>query len=453
MGWFDFMTRSNREEEIEYRNEHYKAMIKSQMKNGGAGGNSSDMITEVELLKIPAVQAIIEIITGTIAQLPINLYKDNGDGSIEQINDDYRLTLLNDEPNKFQNGYNFKKNMVKNYIIHGKYYIYKNTDRNEIISLHGLNSENVTVRKFYKNGFLSDAELVVSTEEGEGEEKILGFDEVISILKDSDDGITGKGALYYGNNLLDTVGKQNDFTKGIYENGAMPLGILKSENRLTKSTIERMRESWQNLYGGAKNIGKTIILEEGLDYKPVSLNPKDLLLNETKKEALSDLCRLFNIPESLINPSANKYGSLEQNNIFFLQYTLSPIVSAIETALNKSMLLTEEKKNNLFFAFDTSEVLRTTEKERFEAIKVGLDTGVITMNEARYKLNLKGISDDVMKWSLGAVLYYPETGEMKIPNTGVGITKDTNQEESMQNVKLDNTDIKEETKESDKVGE
>ena len=55
----------------------------------------------------------------------------------------------------------------------------------------------------------------------------------------------------------------------------------------------------------------------------------------------------------------------------------------------------------------------------------------MSINEARYRLNLPAIKDDVMKWTLGAVLYYPETGEMKIPNMGIGIdgyeqTKDTN---------------------------
>ena len=188
---------------------------------------------------------------------------------------------------------------------------------------------------------------------------------------------------------------------------------------MTADVIARLRDSWSKLYSGSENAGKTVILEEGLEYKPVSLNPRDLLLNENKKDNLSDICRLFNIPESLVNPNANKYGSLEQNNIFFLQYCLSPIISTIENGLNKSLFLEEEKDQGLFWAFDTSEVLRMTEKERYDALKVGLDAGVITMNEARYKLNLKGIRDDVMKWSLGDILYYPATGEMKIPNMGL----------------------------------
>ena len=419
MGLFDFMTKQNdsHDTEIEERNNHYKAMIKAQIVNGG----DNDFISESEVLKIPAVQSIVEIIGGTIAQLPIYLYKDMGDGSIVR-EVDYREDLLNDEPNKLQTAYNLKKNMVKDYLLHGKHYIYKSVSNGEVEALYGLESKNVLIKRYYKNGFVADATITLTNQSDEDiKAKEFDLHELIAILKDSPDGVISRGALYYGYELFQVIQKEEEYTRNIYENGAMPLGILKSEGRLTQPTIDRMRNSWQNLYSGSKNVAKTIILEEGLDYKPVSLNPKDLLLTETRKEHLSEICRLFNIPESLINPNANKYGSLEQNNIAFLQYTLSPIISAIENALNKSLLTPSEKKDGYFFSFDTAEVLRTTEKERYEAIKVGLDTGVITMNEARYKLNLKGINDDIMKWSLGAVLYYPETGEMKIPNLGIGI--------------------------------
>ena len=153
------------------------------------------------------------------------------------------------------------------------------------------------------------------------------------------------------------------------------------------------------------------------------------------------------MPESLINSSANKYGSLEQNNIHYLQYTLSPVLCSIENALNKTVLLEEEKEQGLFWLFDTSEVLKTTEKEKYESIKVGLDSGVISLNEARYKLNYKAINDNIMKWSLGSVLYYPETGEMKIPNMGIGIGVDD--KEVNQNFKQDQSKVTDDNKEKE----
>ena len=408
MGWFDFLKEDNKPT-ADYEERAYSTSITSFYGMTSAG--------KEEVLKIPVVQSILEIIGGTIAQLPVYLYKDNGDGSIEKV-EDYRESLLNEEPNPMQNAYNFKKGMGYDILLHGGSYSCIDRVRNEVIGLYNLNADNLTVKLYKKKSYkIDDADIIVN---GDCGREIFKPHELLICLKDSKDGITSKGALYYGKDIFNVVAEELNYSKSIYKNGTLPLGVLQSKGRMTADVIARLRDSWSKLYSGSENAGKTVILEEGLEYKPVSLNPRDLLLNENKKDNLSDICRLFNIPESLVNPNANKYGSLEQNNIFFLQYCLSPIISTIENGLNKSLLLEEEKKQGLFWAFDTSEVLRMTEKERYDALKVGLDAGVITMNEARYKLNLKGIKDDVMKWSLGDILYYPENGKMIIPNMGLG---------------------------------
>ena len=314
-------------------------------------------------------------------------------------------------------------------------------------AINSLN--NLTVKLYKKASYkVEDADIILN---GDCGQEIFKPHELLICLKDSKDGITSKGALYYGKDIFNVVSEEMKYSESIYRNGALPLGVLQSKSRLTAEVVNRLRESWSKLYSGASNVGKTVILEEGLEYKPVSLNPKDLLLNENKKDNLSDICRLFNIPESLVNSDANKYGSLEQNNISFLQYCLSPIISSIESGLNKSLLLEEEKEKGLFFAFDTSEVLRATEKEKYDALSVALDSGIITMNEARYKLNLKGIKDDVMKWSLGDILYYPDTGEMKIPNMGIGIEGYNKGNKNINQQNLEEKEVKEDGQADDSV--
>lgn len=438
MGWFDFLKEDNKPTDYEER--AYSTNITSFY------GLTS--IGKEEVMKIPVVQSILEVISGTIAQLPIYLYKDNGDGSITRV-DDYREKLLNDEPNSMQNAYNYKKNMVIDILLGGGSYSYIDKARNEILGLYNLNTDNLTVKLYKKASYkVEDADIILN---GDCGQEIFKPHELLICLKDSKDGITSKGALYYGKDIFNVVSEEMKYSESIYRNGALPLGVLQSKSRLTAEVVNRLRESWSKLYSGASNVGKTVILEEGLEYKPVSLNPKDLLLNENKKDNLSDICRLFNIPESLVNSDANKYGSLEQNNISFLQYCLSPIISSIESGLNKSLLLEEEKEKGLFFAFDTSEVLRATEKEKYDALSVALDSGIITMNEARYKLNLKGIKDDVMKWSLGDILYYPDTGEMKIPNMGIGIEGYNKGNKNINQQNLEEKEVKEDGQADDSV--
>src|SRR5699024_11986989 len=77
------------------------------------------------------------------------------------------------------------------------------------------------------------------------------------------------------------------------------------------------------------NAGKTVVLEEGMQYNPVSLNPNELDLSTSKDSTLADIARVFGIPESMINSDANKYNSNEQNNLHLLQYTLDPVINTL----------------------------------------------------------------------------------------------------------------------------
>lgn len=155
-----------------------------------------------------------------------------------------------------------------------------------------------------------------------------------------------------------------------------------------------------------------------MDYKPVSLNPNELDLSTSKNSTLSDIARVFGIPESMLNADANKYNSNEQNNLHFLQYTLEPVITAFESALNKSLLLEEEKKKGYSFKFDRDSILATTEAEKFATTIQAMKGGLLSVNEARGRHNMKQILDDYMMWSLGNIFYNKDDSKMTIPNMG-----------------------------------
>src|SRR5699024_5411320 len=125
---------------------------------------------------------------------------------------------------------------------------------------------------------------------------------------------------------------------------------------------------------------------------------------------------LHSFPTRRSSDLANKYNSNEQNNIHLLQYTLSPIISVIETAFERSLLLEEEKENGYRIQIDTSSILATTEAEKIKSTNEALKGGIISINEARRRHGYRVIDDDYMMWSLGAVFYNKESGRMTIPN-------------------------------------
>lgn len=396
----------------------------------GTHNAGSAKVSEEDALSISSVVAATDLISSTIARLPIQIYKKGTKGEQVILDDDRRYKLLNKEPNNNMSGINLKKRIVMDYLLYGNSYLIPEWNRNEIVAIYHVPPKNINVKKYARKGteYIIDGKIGVQGVDGTFV-KDFDPDELVIILKNSNDGLQSQGVLDLNSELLELALRQQRYSSSILENGSLPLAVLQVPTRLTEKAMNNIKQSWVKNYQGGGNAGKTVVLEEGVEYKPVSLNPNELDLTSNKKDTMSDIARLFNIPESMINADANKYNSNEQNNIHLLQYTLSPIISVIETAFERALLLEEEKNNGYRIQIDTSSILATTEAEKIKSTNEALKGGIISINEARNRHGYRIIDDDYMMWSLGAVFYNKENGRMTIPNMGANI--DPNDPESV----------------------
>lgn len=407
----------------------------------GTHNAGSSKISEEDALSISSVVAATDLISSTIARLPIQIYKKGTKGEQVILEEDRRYKILNKEPNSNMSGINLKKRIVMDYLLHGNSYLIPEWNRNEIVALYHVPPKNVNIKKYARKGseYIIDGKIGIQGIDGTYV-KDFDPDELVIILKNSDDGLQSKGVLDLNSELLELALRQQRYSSSILENGSLPLAVLQVPTKLTEKAMNNIKNSWVKNYQGGNNAGKTVVLEEGVEYKPVSLNPNELDLTSGKKDTMSDIARLFNIPESMINADANKYNSNEQNNIHLLQYTLSPIISVIETALERSLLLEDEKNNGYRIQIDTSSILATTEAEKIKSTNEALKGGIISINEARRRHGYRVIDDDYMMWSLGAVFYNKESGRMTIPNMGANI--DPNDPESVAKVTSKDANIR-----------
>lgn len=394
----------------------------------GTSFSGSSKISEEDALSISSVASATELITSTIARLPIKLYKQGEKGEFVSI-DDNRTFLLNNEPNHLQTAIALKKRIILDYLLHGNSYVYPEWQRNELIAIHHIPARNVSVEKYADKNLPFVINGIVKVTGADATMVDFLPDDLMIILKNSENGLQSMGVLDLNADLLNLALNQQEYSSSLLENGSLPMAILTTPSKLSDKAMERITKSWRSAYQGKKNAGKTVVLEEGMDYKPVSLNPNELDLSTSKNSTLSDIARIFGIPESMLNADANKYNSNEQNNLHFLQYTLEPVITAFESALNKSLLLEEEKKKGYSFKFDRDSILATTEAEKFATTIQAMKGGLLSVNEARERHNMKQILDDYMMWSLGNIFYNKDDSKMTIPNMGAII--DPNDPESL----------------------
>ena len=350
-----------------------------------------DTITLEQALEIPAVSANLDFITNCLAAMPVKLYKDKK-GKIEEISDDPRVSLLNNDTGDTLDAFQFKKAIVSDYLMTSGGYAYIKKYRNTVTGLYYIENQYVVIDYNFQPIF-KDYKIYV--ESG----TYYPF-EFIKLLRNTKNGAYGVGIIDELNKALETAYQTMLFQLGIVKTGGNKKGFLKSENKLTDAAMTALKSAWKRLY--SNNSESVIVLNKGLDFKEASNTSVEMQLNESIDNLNKEIDRIFHIYDNF-------------NDTF--KFAIYPIVKAFETALNRDLLLEKEKKN-LFFEFDVKEIIKADIKSRYEVYRMSKECQMTTINERRRMENMNEIEGgDVIDLGLGAVLYDVKTQTYYTPNS------------------------------------
>jgi HK97 family phage portal protein len=174
-------------------------------------------------------------------------------------------------------------------------------------------------------------------------------------------------------------------------NGFKPTGVLAIDKVLKKEQRDAIRKNFSDLADGGDDVLR--ILEAGMTYTPISMNPRDVQLLETRKFQTEDIARFFGVPSVLINDTSAStvWGSgISEIIRGWYKLGLRPYLERIECATSVKLLDLKER-DIIVPEFDFDMLLRGSEKERYEGYKVAISSGVMSPNEAR---RYEGLSPD-----------------------------------------------------------
>lgn len=358
-----------------------------------------DNITKEQALEIPSVSASVELIANTVAMLPIKLYRDI-DGKVTQIKNDSRIKLLNDDTKDTLDAYQFKKAMIQDYLLSGAGYAYINKYRNEIKSLHYVDESAVSVNK-NTDPIFKDYDILVNG-------KTYRPFEFLKLTRKTKDGVTGKGIVDENNEMLTVAYLMLKYEKLLMKTGGNKKGFLQSAKKLTDTAMDALRTAWNKMY--RDNTENMIILNEGLAFQEASSTSVELQMNENKETNANEVTKLFGIPATLWDSSSNALY------ISYIKVCILPILKAIETALNKDMLLEIEKDTD-YFAIDTKDLMKADIIQRFQAYEIAIRSGFLQWDDVRYLEDYEPYDLEFIKLGLQDVLFNPKTKEIYTPNT------------------------------------
>ena len=356
---------------------------------------SQDSISCEQALNIPAVARCVNLISETVSMIPIKLYREDiTDGKRKTVEtSDHRCDLLNEDTKDTLDGAQFKKALVRDYLLTGNAYAYINKQRNSVKSLHYVDSKNITINQNFDPIF-KDYNILVHGQ------TYKPF-EFLKILRATKDGARGSGIVEENGELLKVAYTTLKFEQNLVSTGGNKKGFINAKNRLTKEAIDALKAAWYKFY--SNNDENVIILNEGLTFQEASNTSVEMQLNESKKSMSDSILEIFGVPTD---------WSWET----FIKTAIMPILATFECALNRDLLLEKEKKS-FYFAFDSKEIIKGDIKTRFEAYKTALESNLMQIDEVRYLENLEPLGLNFIKLGLQDVLFNPVTKEVYTPNT------------------------------------
>lgn len=343
-------------------------------------------VNENTAKKIIALNSGINLIGNSISTLPIYLYKRDKSGERIKVDDD-RNYLLNASPSDTTVAMNLKFNIIKNLILKGNSFIYIKKDRmGKIIALEYIDNSTISIdRVVYGDGSFG---YQYTFTDAKGDKVVAKNHEVINLIKDNEDSGSpyGRGILETGQELINIAKAESKFTFSSLE-GVNLKGFLASAGKLSREAKENLKESWKKFYTGSDK-NATPVLEEGLMYHQLNLKPSDIELIKSREFTIKQIALLLNIPFSYLVDSASSYNNSQEEALRFLKQTLNPYIRLIEENFNKLLLTEAEKREGYFFEFKTDELLKASPKEQIEYLDKAVKGGLMTLAEARRKLNL-----------------------------------------------------------------
>ena len=335
--------------------------------------------------------------------LPVKLYRKNKE-QVTEIFDDPRLKLLNGNTGDTLSTVDMWKAAIEDYYLGGGAWIFVNSDGLTTRSLNYVDSTNVS--------FLCNQDPIFKAFRVQINAVTYYDFQFIKLLRRTKDGYTNIPLQVEAAQILSAAYNSLKLENMMNSNGGCKPGFLKAKNRLGDQAIASIKEGYRKVYDNSDSRDKILVLNDGLDFEPISSTAAELQMNENKKANSIEICKLFGFPHTIIDG-----GASEDDNQKFISAVIS-VINQIETELDNVLLLESEKEQGYYWAFDTKELTRGSVIDRYKAYEIAVRNNILQIDEVRREEDYEPLGFNFIKLGLQDVLLNPETLEVFTPNTG-----------------------------------
>lgn len=326
-------------------------------------------------LRSPTTLAACRAIAESMGALPLHLFRRGADGARERDGEHPAARLLAGDWAPWAGSVEMRTALQFDALLHGAGYALVVRVGGQARELHRLDPRNVTPDT-------TGTEPRFKVREN-GVERLVDWRDILRIATPGStyDRLVNLITLAREAIALDLVMAEHQ--SRLFANGARPSGLLKYPKALGAESMKRIRESFEATHGGGANSGRTLILEDGLDFEALQFSSADAQFLELRRFVIQEIARAFKVPGTLIGDLERAtWRNVEELMRQFVQTTLMPWAEVWQSALER-VLLTPDERREFFIEAVFDDLLRGDLAARFTAYRQATGGSWLTPNEIR----------------------------------------------------------------------
>jgi len=345
-------------------------------------------VSQATAIEVPAVRNALELISGLLGTLPLNLYRPAPNGGTEIVSDHPALSLIRDDFNPWTGACEGRTALTLDSLLCGSGFglIVRDLDGNPR-EIHRLPPPNVVTTV---DPFTMEPKYTCNI--GQGGTGEYSWQDIIQIRPTvrmdalATAGFqTGLSPIKTGRQAIGLALAMEHHAARLMASGGRPAGILSFPGKLGAEVAKRIKASWSAATSGRAS-GGTAVLEEAGSFTPLAFSSVDQQFLELRQFQILEIARLFGIPPMFLQELGRAtFANFEQSSREFTKFTLLPWCRTWEAALRRTLLTDADRKAGLTFGYDLDGLLEGDLAARSSAYSVMIASRILNPNEARAK--------------------------------------------------------------------
>lgn len=327
-------------------------------------------------LGVPAVWAAVNFIAGTIAGLPLQVYRKNTDGSREKVSGGL-ADILHDVINDDMSSFEWRKYSIEQVLTGGRAVTYiERNGAGQIVNLYPLDPTKVRVER------LIDGRKIYRVNA-----RVYDSSEIIDLPFMLKANMTdARGPISQNKDAIGMAIAASRYGSKAFQSGGIPPAVLQGPFQSGAAANRASEDVAATTLKLAKEGRPIMALPMGHELKTIGLSPENMQLIELQRFSIEQIARIYSLPPVFLQDLTNgTFSNTEQQDLHFVKHTVKRWVEQFEQEMNLKFF---GRGANFYVEFNVDGLLRGDFKTRMEAYATSIQNGIRTPNEVRSIENL-----------------------------------------------------------------